>query len=227
MPLARYREWKKKNATIGCRFARLMAGSPPGRYGYRVELVHGNNPGAVAASIANRVAAAVTDPAVNGLGLVLDGVLNLSDLVHVADALARQPQWNVSRSMLRATPIGDVVAFRIARDIPFGSTTCPSESLVLGPFPAAFPATRCAPVTALEIYTGNPPPTDFNGNPTKGAHLALVNVMLDPPIHKRMTVETAQDRLDALGGINDLRAKAKVAFSVPLSLAAQLGCVPT
>lgn len=225
MPLERYREWKRKNNAVGCVFARLMA-VDPARYGYRDELVNGNDPASVADVIADRVAAAVADPSVNALALVLEQITGLSTLVEVTLALANKVQWQVSRSLLLGTPIGDTVAFHVARQIPFAGASCPSEVLVLGPFPNAFPNTRCAPVTALEIYVGDPPPTDFMDKPTSKGHLALVNVSLPPKTHQRMAQQTRTMRLDSLGGIDDARAKAKVAFSVPLPLATSLGCVP-
>lgn len=229
MPLERYRGWKHKTKNVGCVFARLMAGwaaKDPARYGHSAEVVNGNVPANLATEIDSRVATAVAAPALHGLALVLPEVTALPDLVAIALELEQKAQWQVSRSKVTGTPIGDVVAFHIARHVPFAGATCPSEALVLGPFPDAFPNTRCAPVTALEIYVGNPPPYDFRGKPTTKAHLALIDLGLTPDMAARMTDETKSLRLESLGGIDDPRAKAKVAFSIPMALASSLGCVP-
>lgn len=168
---------------------------------------------------------------------VLDGEVasafvfpDLADLVLVtrfALSLAHQPDWTVTRSAMNGTPGGEVVAFNITRTIPRPAGACPSEALMLGPF-GEFPATRRAPVTALELFVGLPPAQQQNGQPLTKAHLALVPLddLPHEKVFERMWKATKESRLRSLGEIDDPRAKAKVAFVIPVALATQLGCLP-
>src|ERR1019366_6806679 len=107
----------------------------------------------------------------------------------------------------------------LARDVALATgVLVPSEALALGPFDA-FPATRMAPVTALEIFVGTPLPLDpKKKTPTTKANLAHVNVT--PPLDQTQFAKTWTKsevaRLASLGGVDDCRAKARVAFVVPL-----------
>jgi len=229
MALELYRAWKNKNKSVGCVFARLLAvAKSQGRFGYRAEQVEGSNARALATEVDQRVTDGIAAQGVNGLALVLPGVGSLNLLVDVVSELSGKEEWAMERSLLLATPVGEAVAFRISRAIPFEEGTIQSEMLVLGPFPQEFPNTRCAPVTAFEIYVGvPPPPVDFMGTPTKKGHLALIKIdHLNQEAIQNLAKETKAIRLESLGGIDDPRAKAKVSFSVPMSVASALGCVP-
>ena len=224
-PQERYRAWKQKRADVGCVFARHMA-TKPKAFGQRAEVVTGSDAAALANEIATRVTAFVRDPKIVAAALIFPDVTRLRTLVNVALALKSHPHWGVRRRTIRGTPIGDVVAFNVVRDIPMRSGVCPSEALVLGPFPA-FPNTRRAPVTALEIFVGVPPKRQRDGKPTKKAHLADVPIELPTAKAFDTTWENSKRaRLRSLGGIDDKRAKAKVAFVVPMKLAKTLGCAP-
>ena len=226
MPIDRYREWKLRNNAVGCVFARYMALNPA-RFGQRAEMVSGVVPAAVAADIAARIDALIADPTATAAALILPDVVDLPTVVAIAFALDALPSWCVTRTVLNDTPIGDVVAFNVVRDIPFEGSTCPSEALVLGPYDE-FPNTRRAPVTALEIYVGAPPQFDAVGEPTTKGHLALVDIEpASQAVYDRMFRNTRRERLRSLNGIDDTRAKAKVAFSVPMAIAQTIvGCVP-
>jgi hypothetical protein len=228
MPLDTYREWKRRNAQIGCVFARRMA-AKPNDYGQRGEIVHGNDPAAVAHAIATRITVFVDDPVTQAATLVFPDVNDLGSVAQVALSLAGHPNWRVTRTLLAGTPAGNVIAFNIVREIPMiplppGSG--PSEALVLGPFPE-FPATRRAPLVALEMFVGSPPAQKLDGTPTTKAHLADVQMYFPTKAAFDSTLtDTRAERLQSLGGIDDRRAKAKVSFSIPIPLATALGCMP-
>lgn len=225
MPLDRYRLWKRNNPDIGCVFARYMAAKPT-EFGQRAEIVSGATAPAIAREIAARMTAFVNDPDVVAAALVFPDVIALPTIVEIALELASQPNWRVTRSVLANTPIGDAVGFNIVRDVPMQIAMCPSEALVLGPF-VEFPNTRRAPVAALEMFVGVPPPCKHSGAPTTKVHLADVPIQLPAQsVFNNMWTNSEAARLQSLGGVDDTRAKAKVAFAIPMALATQLGCAP-
>jgi hypothetical protein len=226
-PLTLYRDWKRKDAAVGCVFARYMA-TKPERFGQRAAVVRGADPATIARRVAAQIATLVADDEAAAATLVLSEVDNLATLARFALALGAEPEWAVRRTVLQDTPIGDVVAFNIVRDILMhDGNTCPSEALVLGPF-STFPKTRRAPVTALEMFVGLAPTNQRDGKPTLKAHLA--DVMIDglrtPGVFNSMWKQTQSERLRSLGGIDDPRAKAKVSFVISMAVARSIGCVP-
>lgn len=231
MPLDTYLSWKAQKMDIGCAFARVMAVKPDG-YGQRAEIVSGRDPVIVSTAIATQVAAFIAEPDAKACALVFPDLECLQDIVAVAIELGRLPGWIVTRTLLAATPGGDAVAFNITREVPMGTSTCRSEALILGPFDD-FPNTRRSPVTAMELFVGSASLLDVNGKPRTKAHLADVPFQAFPG-HKQvndksiksMLEETGRARLKSLGGKEDQRAKAKVSFAIPVSLAETLGCMP-
>lgn len=226
-PIDQYLRWKEHNAAVGCIFARYLA-NKPAEFGQRMEVVKGGVAVDVAVEIDDLVSQFIADGTLSAATLLFPAVKQLATVVQVALALEQKSGWHVERTHLPSTPVGPVIAFRIARDIPLTpATTVPSEALVLGPFDP-FPATRQAPVTALEIFVGTPPPADDDGSPTQKANLAHVRV--SPPVTRGvfdyMWQNSVNGRLKSLNGVDDGRAKAKVAFVVPLVLAQTLGCAP-
>lgn len=225
MPLARYRAWKHKSTAVGCVFARYMAAKPK-EFGQREALVVGRDSGVVANEIASLTTAWVEDNTALAATIVFPDITDLRSLVEVSLALASQEHWTVTRSLLPASPVGAVVAFNIVRDIPMATAWCPSEVLILGPF-SEFPNTRRAPVTALEMFVGEPPTHQRSGKPTTKAHLADVPVELPAPaVFANMWDRTIALRLQSLGGTEDNRAKAKISFAIPVALANSFGCAP-
>lgn len=238
MSIKAYQEWKRKNAAVGCSFARLMAAAPA-RYGQRAEVVSSEDPATIATEISDWVGPHCGSKSSAVCTLVFPKLTDLTSLVAVAQALGQLPDWTVSKRNLDTTPIGACVAFGISRTIPFGDTTCPSEALVLGPFPE-FPNTRRAPVTAMELFVG--PPLEFDPKthrPTDKANLAHVDVApLAGQAFERTWRNSVAGRRASLGinvppeteeldpAVDDLRAKAKVAFVIPMKLATELGVVP-
>jgi hypothetical protein len=160
----------------------------------------------------------------NAAVMLLPDVQTLERVAAIFLALEDQPKWSVSTTPLNETPLGEMLAVHLVREIPFGDTTCPSEALVLGPFDE-FPPTRRAPFTALEIYVGEPRKMDPKDEtkPTEKANLAHISMHL--PTHdafKHMWKQSEEGRAASLGG-TDMRAKAKVSFVLPIVLAQQLG----
>jgi hypothetical protein len=220
-----YVKWKRGPA-VGCTFARFLAGNPD-EYKQHKEEISDSAPVDIAAKIDGLVGRLVADDTVVAATLVVPAVKLLSALVEVAMALQSTPCWKVTRTVLSNAPCGPVVAFGMSRDVALADgTIVPSEALVLGPF-SDFPATRRSPLTAFEIFVGTPPALDRHSRPTKKANLDLVSVT--PPLsqaaHDNMWDQTIALRLKQLDGIDDCRAKAKVAFAIPMALAEQLGCV--
>jgi hypothetical protein len=169
----------------------------------------------------------VDDKTVAAGVLLFPELVTLDGLAKMAMALGERPKWTVTTTVLQNSKAGEMVAVHIVREIPFGAGICPSEALVLGPFPE-FPPTRRAPVTALEIYVGEPRPNDpKTGNPTVKANLAHMKLNLETrDMFDRMWIGSVTGRLRELGGEEDSRAKAKISFVIPASLAQELGCAP-
>jgi hypothetical protein len=227
---ADYLRWRHGPA-VGCTFARLIA-IRPADYGQIVEEIPTRGtPMQVAATIARRIDRYVSDEAVSAAALLMPDISTLKRLTEVALALRSHPEWLVSFSPVEDSRWGDLVAARIAREVPFGDAALPSEALFLGPFDD-FPPTRRAPVLALEIYLGEPMTHDPKTHePSTKANLA--HMSLGPDI-ENATVDAMWNaskdaRLKSLGlapGLEDNRAKAKVSFVIPATLAQQLGCAP-
>jgi hypothetical protein len=223
-----YLKWRH-GPVVGCVFARLIAISPANFEQKVEEIPSKGTPVQIAATIARRIDRFVPDKAVSAVALLMPDITTLEKLTRVGIALRTHPGWLVSFSTLQNSRAGDLVAIHIVRGIPFGDTVCPSEALVLGPFPV-FPPTRRSPVLALEVYVGEPMPQDPKTHePTTKANLAHMDLSqgadLDQPQIEMMWQATVAARLKSLG-VEDSRAKAKVSFVIPASLAQQLGCTP-
>jgi hypothetical protein len=223
---ADYLKWRHQ-PHVGCVFARLIAGRPAD-FEQKIERVpSAGPPRRTAGNIARRVNKRVADRNVVAGVLLLPDLVTLEALTKVALALGELPRWTVTTTALENPRAGEMVAVHIVREIPFGDGTCPSEALVLGPFPE-FPATRRAPITALELYVGEPRPNDpKTGNPTVKANLAHMELNLEThAAFVSMWDKSVESRLRSLGGGEDSRAKAKVSFVIPTGLARELGCAP-
>lgn len=100
---------------------------------------------------------------------------------------------------------------------------------MLGDF-ACFPNTRRAPVTAMELFVGEPlgydPKTRVPG-PVTRANLAHLEVYFATEgARLKAWDDSAAGRTQSLGGIDDPRAKARVTFVIPMDMADALGCAP-
>jgi hypothetical protein len=198
--------------------------SRPNEYGQRLDTIEGVDD--LAAKIHARVTAAVADDKAASLALVLPDVTTPDELVQIALGLKGLPGWTVKHWKLAKTPGGPMVAFGVAHDVKLATgAMVPSEALVLGPFDG-FPPTRSrAPVTGFEIFVGTPPDIDSKTNapPTK-ANLAHVQLGMAQAVFNRVWAKTIENRLEELGGKEDERAKAKIAFVVPTAIAKKRGC---
>jgi hypothetical protein len=212
-----------------------MSNAPhaPKDHGQVVEEIAHNDPTAAATAIADRVQHFVPEPGVLAVTFVLPNIGTLEPLLAMALALPKDPTWHVDVTSLDAPPDMDLAAIKIVRDLPFGDGTLPSEALVLGNFDV-FPNTRRAPHTAFEIYVGEPALQDPKEHkPSTKANLAHIDFR-DRNLINRDYPQTAVDkmwrmskigRLKSLGQVDDKRAKAKVTFVVPATLAKKLGCL--
>ena len=222
-----YLDWKH-GPPVACVFARLLAGQPD-NFGQHIAVLRHKSAAGLAKAVDTRVGSLIDDPMVVAATLLLAEVEGFELLVGLAAELNEKPGWNVKRWNVDDTPIGAVVAFGITRSIPFNAGTVPSEALVLGPF-VKFPATREAPHTALEIFVGVPPGLDpkTKAAPTKAnlAHIDIRPSLMNDAVFESMWTRSVSARLKSLDGVDDARAKAKVAFTVPYAEAEALGCLP-
>jgi hypothetical protein len=214
---AQYLEWKRSTTDMGCMFARMIAVRPED-YGQAVEVVSSSSdPLRVADRIEARIAQLVADPDVHAATLLMPGITTSEQLAKMATALQGRPLWSVTARPLAEFQEADLAAIAITRDIPTeGGEMIPSEALVLGTFPA-FPKTRQAPITALEIFTGVP--LDFDPKEVEKAaskaNLAHIRMpILKEHARARLWAMSQQGRLASLKG-EDPRAKAKVALVLP------------
>lgn len=236
MSISKYQTWRRKTTAggVGCVFARLMA-ARPNDFGQRYQQLNGKDPAELATKIAVSVEQNVNDAAVNVVTIVLPNVTKLEILVGIAQALGTEPKWTVTTKHVAKARNSACVAFGIVREIPFGTGTCPSEVLILGPF-SNFPPTRKASVTAIEVFVGEPMPNDpKSGEPTKKANLAHIDLRLPSASafsqtwrssivgrRKSLGIDVPPDEL-LPEDQDDHRAKAKVSFTVPMTLAKSLG----
>ena len=226
-PAEIYLQWKRQNAAVGCIFARLMA-AKPAQFGQRLEVLNGADPQQLATGIDGLTGQFIADSAVAALAILLPEVGQTATLVDIVLALQAYPGWRVTKTALPNTPGGPMIAFGLTRDVPLaGGGVVPSETLVLGTFDG-FPATRRSPVPAIEIFVGVAPSIDPKTRaPTTKANLAHVNVQpIAQSVFDNMWEQSKAKRLSSLGGIDDARAKAKVAFVVPQALAVTRGWWP-
>ena len=230
-----YLAWRRQ-PFIGCMFARMMSVNP-GDYGQIVtEIPADDSPAAVAAAVAQHIDACVVDAQITAAAIVLPGITTLRDLARMALALGDLPNWGMSTYLMDPPPALPLVVMSLVRQLPFtNNETRPSEVLILGPFPE-FPATRRAPMTALEVFVGVPLPQDpKTHDPTTRAQLAHMDLM-DRAIVKRDFTQEQVDilwsrsekgRRESIGGDGgDNRARARVSFVIPVALATELGCAP-
>jgi hypothetical protein len=225
-PEARYLKWRRQQPAIGCVFARLIASNPK-RYEQQVDRINGQDPMRVARRIESIVGPAVASANVSSVVLIFPDLVKLEAVASAMLALNGVPGWKVTWTKLKPPPAMVCVALNIVREIRFGSGTCPSEALVLGPF-RSFPPTRRAPVTALEIFVGEPRPMGpLDDTPTQKANLAHIELNLAThAIFMKMWKKSHDARTKSLGDRADNRAKAKVSLVVPTLMARRLGCCP-
>jgi hypothetical protein len=223
-----YLDWRR-TAAIGCVFARWFS-IHPNEHGQVIEEVsQSKDPQRVATAIAARVETLLADASVSDAALILPSITTIEALSRTAIALADFPEWEVSFDKITPPPSLDLRAVHIVRKIPVGRTRFSSEVLAFGPF-RWFPATRRAPVAALEVFVGKPMRHDPKTHKGKtNAHLAdmdLSDTELTSDQIDRFWEKSPTGRLTSLGGGEDNRAKAKVSFVITPALARKLGREP-
>jgi hypothetical protein len=223
-----YNDWKRLSMDIGCIFARTIASRPP-HYGQAVEVVSASgSPNLIANSIAKRVDRLIAKPMVSSAALILPAITSLDQFLQTVMALKEKPGWDTVLAPLQQSAIGDALSVAVTRQVPIsGGQILPSEVLALGPFDE-FPPTRRAPITALELFVGEPPAVDpKSGKQATRLNLAHIDPQL-PTTHafQAMWDRSVAGRLKSLGGQEDTRAKAKVTFVVPVGIAEKLGYWP-
>jgi hypothetical protein len=224
-PVEEYKLWRRRNPAVGCRFASVIT-IDPARYGQVFEAVPGGATAArTAENLAKRVTELIDNKGVNAAALLFPSLTTLEETARVMLALGELPMWGVTPKVIQNEVVGKMVALRVIRKIPFGRKTCDSETLVLGDF-EGFPATRKSPVTAMEIFVGEPLKYDpKSGQPTTQANLAHI---IDRDIYGHKPYQNVWDashdgRQASLGRDDDNRAKAKVTLVLPIPVARRLG----
>lgn len=221
-PEKEYLKWRQ-SPRVGCLFARKIA-IKPSQYSQRIfHISTAEAPDRVANKIAGAVNTAIADGGASAVLLLFPALTSLEETARIMLALGSEPEWTVTPRAIPAPPPG-YRALNIVRAINFGTGSCPSEALVLGSFPD-FPPTRRAPITALELFIGEPRPMGpLDDEATTKANLAHMPMHL--PSHDMfmaMWHGSHDGRSRELGGA-DNRAKAKVSMALPLTMANRLGC---
>ena len=225
-PEEQYLFWRRSKPDVGCVFARLIASNPT-KYEQRVVRVpKARTTSRVAKKVATIVADLIADKSAAAATLVFPHLTTLEHTATVMLALNDEPQWSVTTTVLQEPPPGGFIAFHVVREIPFGAQSCPSEALVFGNF-FEFPPTRRSPVTALELFVGEPRPRGpLDDAPTTKGNLAHIELHL--PTHEMFLSMWEKSKLGRAAslGCQDNRAKAKVSFMVTPALANSMGCTP-
>ncbi|HET7084425.1 MAG TPA: hypothetical protein VFI23_06620 [Rhizomicrobium sp.] len=223
-----YRAWRRLKPAIGCRFAKIIAISPV-RWGQVFEVIPAAaNATRTAEAIAARVTELIANKPTVAAALLLPHLTDLEETARVMLALGAQPEWTITPTAIDNEVAGALVAYRVARNVPFGNDTLASESLLLGNF-AVFPPTRRSPITALELFVGEPLPNDpKSGGPSKIANLAhmITRDQIGDKPFDHMWDESVKGRRKSLGDKDDNRARARVTFVVPIAMARRLGYAP-
>lgn len=208
---------------IGCMFARTIANRP--RYHRQaVEVIEAGTPARVAKRIEDRIGALIAKPEVAAAALIFPKLTSLESLAKALLALQGQPNWELKFGTLDHPQLGELVTVAIVRLIPTQEgKMIPSEALVLGPF-SEFPRTRQSPVSALEIFVGEPLQLDpKTGGIAAKANLAHMKIRLPTQqAFERLMELSSAGRAKSLGGPDD-RAKAKVSFVLTKAQAKSLG----
>lgn len=224
-PRQTYLDWRRTPA-VGCVFARYLSRSPED-HGQAVESIEiDTSPDQIAQEIAHRTSDLIADAAIKAALILLPKVRSVKELAEISIELGQLSGWTVSTSELDAPPDAEMTAVHLFRDVPFADTTTKSEILVFGPFDE-MPATRRAPVTAIEFLVCEPMGVDpKTQKPTTRANLAHLELELpSQAAFDSMWNGSFSGRLKSLGG-EDSRAKAKVSFAISSALASELGLAP-
>lgn len=219
-PKQKYVDWKRKNADVGCLFARYLANKPEVDGFSIVEIQSGANARNLASSLNRIVSQAVADPKMMALTIVIPNMTDLEVIFSAALMLSEMDRWNCSYAPIEHASGDGLSSVQLTFDLEReDGELIPSEGLLLGPF-TEFPNTRRAPVAAFEIYVGKPKTLDaVSKKPTDRANLAHIDSRpLTEEMANRMVANTVASRRKSLGladGEDDKRAKAKVSFVVP------------
>lgn len=221
-PEKEYLKWRKQ-PNVGCMFARMIA-TKPGRYNQSVECIPSDDSDdALADYIADRISKCIADSNVDAAVLLLPWLTTLERLCALAVALKSKAGWSITTSTNSDLAAFGILAVHMVLDIPFGDTSCPSEMLVMGPFDS-FPPTRRSPITAIEIFVGQPLPFDpKTGSPTTKANLAHIPLPSLPPESIGKIWTKSEEQTLSSNGCKDPRSKAKNSFLIPLTLAPIMG----
>lgn len=210
-----YRHWQRQGQ-IACKFARLIARNPA-HHGVAATIIETGGDGALGGAATTHLErsfkAACTKPEVQALTLLFPYVESGPALVRLIRDLRALPAWEVT-GFPNPSDRHERVYVRITASIEDGVV---AEVLGFGPFDF-LPATRRAPIAALELRTKAPGAKGSSGpGRPRRVHLAAIELGWTEAQVRKVWGETEQARLAVLGG-DDSAAKAKVAFSIPLAI---------
>ena len=217
LTLAVYLDWLRR-PQVGCVFAQILA-RPIHRAGLRTVIVRGassdGDHSELATQIADLVEDSVNDPKNEALSVLLPEILDIETLARLVWELGKRSKWSFEKDRLwRKTLV--LIGLRV--EIAAGVL---AEALGMGPFDI-FPPTRQCPITTLEIRTKAEGATWRRIlRVHRAAHLAGIpvgHILTKAEIRVRFKTFTPRLRKRILGGTNDLRAKARVTYSIPAAI---------
>lgn len=214
--ISQYDSWHANEPQQGCLFARMLAS--------RMQFVRRNwhvvrgNSEQAAAQISEYTHAADHDLGISRLTILLPDHRTSTSFAELFAALAMQPSWRVVRIPSQSVaPEFAALGLRYVLTDLFDGKPIEAEWLGFGDF-EPMPPTRRAPVPALEAFLDHTSvqldPKDPQAAKIR-SHLAFLDKPdLSPAKREIMMKRTGVFRLQALGGSDDARAKARVTATV-------------
>lgn len=203
-----YKHWQTCRV-VGCVFAQQIAARPD-QHSIDWNVITDEVTTRNAIDVARQIAGYV-EPLKNqeeAAVILLPGLCEPVALASLCKSLGQLEGWGC-KAELNPSDKCDRVYVRLVVALP---PTAEAELLGLAPF-SFLPATRQAPVAALQIRT-KPDRAEWRGpSPIKKAHLAHID-WPDEHTRDRYWERTEQNRRDILGG-DDSAAKARVTFAIP------------
>ncbi len=212
-----YLDWLRR-PQVGCVFAQLLA-RPVYRTQVRTVVARGDSklgePSELATQVARFAADSVKEPSDEALSVLLPEILDIEGLAKFVWELSKKPGWTIEREHLWRRRLV-LIGLRVEIE-----TGVVAETLGMGPF-EIFPATRRCPVTTLEIRT-----KVKRAKKSKVSKEHLAAHLADIPVDHILTNTQFRDRVKRftpwlkrriLGKRRDMRAKARVTYSVPVAI---------
>lgn len=212
-----YLDWLRRRQ-VGCVFAQLLA-RPANRTRVRTVVVRGasgtGNPSELAIQIDRLVGESVNNASDEALSVLMPQILDAGKLAHLVWELCNRPRWDIE---IEHPWRGTLVLIGLRVEIASGIV---AETLGMGPF-SIFPTTRQCPITTLEIRTKTIRKKRSQVSETRlAAHLADIDVddiLTSVQFQAKSKIYTPLLKKRILGDVEDMRAKAKITYSIPAAI---------